>query len=157
MLKAPFPALEDFGWDTLGLMHWPCNGWGGPNPNLVGTASWTVNDSNYIKNFAALVEMIKLLSAHKIHLLAINFPESPYYKSTDHYQGDGPSWETGRAVLAQVKDLENSYPFFHVYDAYDDSNHDYTDEDAANWNHLCPNGAKKLSIRLDSLIQTILP
>jgi len=55
-----------------------------------------------------------------------------------------------------LRTLESEYPYFPVYDAYRDGNHDYTDEDALNWNHLCPHGAAKLSARLDSVILGIL-
>jgi uncharacterized protein (TIGR02171 family) len=148
--------IETNTWDSLGYLFRPCNGWGGPNPDLYGPASWTIDDTTFKANFAAFVAFIDEVSAHDIHVLAINFPESPYYKSTNHYLRAGPSWETGRAVLEQVKALEKTHPYFHVYDAYKDGNHDYTDEDAFDYNHLCQTGAKKLTQRLDSLIQKIL-
>jgi uncharacterized protein (TIGR02171 family) len=151
----PYPQV-DVGLDSLGLAPWACDGYGGQNPDMSGSIEWTTTDSNYIKNFNTFVEIIEKTSAYGIHLIAINFPESPYYKQTDHYLCAGPSWKTGKAVLAQIKNLENKYPYFHVYDAYQDGNHDFTDEDAHDFNHLCPIGAKKLSQRLDTQIQKIL-
>jgi uncharacterized protein (TIGR02171 family) len=154
MARAPFVEHPDM--DTFGLALWGCEGWGGENPDLEGSVAWTVQDLNYRNNIALLERMIKEVSAKKVHLLIINFPESPAYRGTDHYTRYGPSWETGRAMIKQVKALESVYPYFHLYDAYNDGNHDYTDTDARDWNHLCSNGAAKLTARLDSLIQHIL-
>jgi hypothetical protein len=58
--------------------------------------------------------------------------------------------------MEQVTSLQTKYPYFHVYDAYQNGNNDYTDADAYNSDHLCPTGAQKLTVRLDSLIQGIL-
>jgi len=143
-------------WDSLGSLDWPCDGWQGSNPNLSGPATWTVSDTTYQQNFVAFVALIRMLSSLHIHLLAINFPESPYFKNTDHYESGNISWPTGEAVMAQVTALQANYPYFHVYDAYQNGNHDYGDSDAANSNHLCPHGARKLSLRLDSLIHGFL-
>jgi formylglycine-generating enzyme required for sulfatase activity len=158
MAYAPYPSLEVDGWDSLGLLnwYWACSGWGSSSPDTSYAQYWTINDPEYIKNFVAFDSLIKKCSARSIHLLAINFPESPYYKNTGHYLKSGPSWETGRAVLAQLEALQSIYPYFHVYDAYQDGNHDYTDEDAFTDNQLCPHGAEKLGTRLDSVIQKIL-
>jgi hypothetical protein len=133
-----------------------CAGWGGANPDLGCCVDWTITDSNYIANFNTVAQLAQDLAALKIHFLMINFPESPAYKNTDHYGRDGPSWPTGKAVMAQFQSLGNGNPYFHFYDAYQNGNHDYTDEDASNWNHLCHVGAAKISARLDSLIQGIL-
>jgi formylglycine-generating enzyme required for sulfatase activity len=158
MAQQPFPSLEQsvFVWDSLGLEQWPCAGWGDTIPETIFARYWAISDSSYIHNFTALIKMIQDASAHNIHLLAINFPESPYYKNTPFYGRFGPDWETGRAVLAQLKALETMYPYFHVYDAYNDGNNDYTNEDATDIDQLCPNGAKKLTGRLDTLINSIL-
>ena len=158
MVKQPFPSLEQsvWHWDSLGLEQWPCAGWGDTVPETNFARDWTISDSSYKNNFTAFIKMIQDASAHNVHLLAINFPESPYYKNTSFYGRLGPDWETGRAVLAQLKALETIYPYFHVYDAYNDGNNDYTDGDATDIDQLCPNGAKKLTGRLDTLIDSIL-
>ena len=84
-------------------------------------------------------------------------PESPYYRSTDFYGRHGPSRETGKAIVSQLKTLQDSvYGYFHFYDANLEGNHDYADSEAADFDHLCPLGARKLSVRLDSLVKAIL-
>ena len=100
--------------------------------------------------------MIREVSAHNIHLLMINFPVSPYYKNTPYCTRLGPDWENGRAVIAQMKTLECIYPYFHVYDANRDGNHDYTNEYATSFDRLCPDGAVKLTRRINTLIDSII-
>jgi hypothetical protein len=157
MLQAPYPRLEEEGYDTSGQCR-PLGsyGWEGDHPALEGTVDWTIADTNYQENFANLTDFIRAAASRNIHVLAIAFPESPYYKNTSHYTRCGPSWETGRQVLGQLQELENRFPLFHVYDAYRDGGHDYADSEAYNCNHLNPAGARKLARRLDSLIHTIL-
>jgi uncharacterized protein (TIGR02171 family) len=154
--KAPYTVFSVF--DSLGLALADCGGWGGDSPDLsqVGNWDWSITDTNYLNNFNALVQLINELAKSDIHLLMVNFPESPAYKNTNHYTRNGPSWATGTAVVEQLKNLENSYSNFHFYDAYNGGNHDYADSEAQNWNHLCPTGAAKLTTRLDTLIHSIL-
>jgi hypothetical protein len=113
-----------------------------------------VDDSIYRQNFEMLKLLVQDLASLKIQVIMIVFPENPAYKNTDHFASGGPSWETGKAVMAQFKSLENGNPYYHFYDAYNNGNHDYTDADAINQNHLCPVGAAKLTTRIDSLIHT---
>jgi hypothetical protein len=56
-----------------------------------------------------------------------------------------------------VKALQDSIPgYFHFYDANGEGNHDYADSEAVDFDHLFPAGARKLSVRLDSVVQAIL-
>jgi hypothetical protein len=117
---------------------------------------WQLTDSDYVDNSNALTKVVRECAAVNVQVLMINFPESPAYKTTDHYALYGPSWATGTAVVKQLRSLETTCSNFHFYDAYNDGNHDYSDAEAINENHLCFKGAAKLTARVDSLIQTIL-
>jgi uncharacterized protein (TIGR02171 family) len=162
-LPANFDALMDQApyfvcceWDSFGLAPGPCLGWGGDIPECGGRIDWTTENSTYRNNFTMIQELVRDCAARKIHVLMVVFPESPGYKNTDFFTRGGPSWETGRAVIAELKGLETENPYFHLYDAYNFGDHDYTDADAFNWNHLCPAGAVKLTKRLDTVIHGIL-
>ncbi len=150
--------LDPLDCDSLGMQISKSGSWGGASPDFLGgsDSAWKVSDTNYARNFAIIVNLIRDLAAVNVHLLMVNFPESPAYKNTDHYTRYGPTWETGRAVVKQLQALETTYSNFHFYDAYNDGNHDFSDADALNFNHLSSQGAAKLTVRLDSLIQTIL-
>jgi uncharacterized protein (TIGR02171 family) len=154
--KSPYPNLFPSGWDSLGHLHTSCDGWGGPNPGIDGPVGWTTSDPNYLRNLSMFSAFIDTLSAHRIHLLAVNFPENPAYKNTIAYSRGGPTWDVAHQVMDTLRKLEAQKPYFHIYDAYLDGNHDYTDQDAHNTNHLCSVGAEKLSVRVDSVIRNIL-
>ena len=156
MSEQPFPSLQDNWWDSLGLKLWGCVGWGDTMPEQVFARNWTINDSSYKAQFESLIKIIQAVSAHNVHLLVINFPVSPYYKNTPYFTRLGPDWGNGRAVIAQLKALESIYPYFHVFDANLDGNHGYTDVDATSYDRLCPNGAAKLTGRLNTLINSIM-
>ena len=68
----------------------------------------------------------------------------------------GPLRETAVQVLNQLRFIEASNPYFHLYDANIDGNHDYEDREAFDYDHLCAVGAGKLTRRLDTLIDSIL-
>ncbi len=141
--------------EVCGQAMVPCQNWGG-DPNLANNQTWTLATPQVAQNFDTLQSFINDLSAQHIHFLVINFPESPAYKNTDKYSYSGLPWETGKAIMQKFASYETGNPYYHFYDAYKNGNHDYADSEALNWNHLCPNGAIKMSSRLDSLIHTFL-
>jgi hypothetical protein len=59
-------------------------------------------------------------------------------------------------MVAEIKSLETVNLYFHLYDTYNFGNHDVTDADAGNRNHLCPAGAAKITTRLDTIIHGII-
>ncbi|HEX7511655.1 MAG TPA: TIGR02171 family protein, partial [Chitinivibrionales bacterium] len=142
--------------DSFGFSAPPCQNWGGASPSQSGPLGWTIDDSLYRSNFQALSVLAQDLAARKIHLLVINYPFNPAYKNTPYYGSGGPSWQTGEAIAEQLKSLETGHPYYHFYDAYQNGNHDFSDDEASNENHLCPAGAAKLTSRIDSLMRAIL-
>ncbi len=154
---APCPDFPDI--DFLGVARDPCNNWGGVNPDVPEEAQlgWTIDDSVYKSNFAILKELAGSLADKKIHFLLYVTPESPYYRATGSYGFYGPGRETGKAVTAQLKALQDSFPsYVHFYDGNLDGYHDYADSEAFNFDHLCTAGAKKFSMRMDSVVHAIL-
>jgi hypothetical protein len=154
---APCPNLPDI--DTLGLERAGCANWGGTHPDIPVKEwlDWTVDNENYKANFNKIKEMARLLARKEIHFVLYTTPESPWYRTTGSYGLIGPGRETGKAIVAQLKALEDSFPpYVHFYDANLDGYHDYADSEAFNVDHLCSKGARKFSGRMDSLVHSIL-
>jgi len=63
--------------------------------------------------------------------------------------------QPGMGCGTEMKSLETVNPYFHLYDACNFGDHDFTDADAFNWNHLCSSGAAKITMRLDTIIHGI--
>jgi uncharacterized protein (TIGR02171 family) len=154
---APCPDIPSM--DTLGLHRVICANWGGADPDLPVTEqlNWTVADATYKSNFDRIKEVARMLTNKGIHFLLYIAPQSPQYRTTGSYGLYGPNRETGKAVVAQIKALQDSFPFsVHFYDANLDGYHDYVDSEAFNFDHLCPAGARKFSVRIDSVMHAIL-
>jgi uncharacterized protein (TIGR02171 family) len=154
IFQVPIPIPNDTirnGFDSVSS-----GGWGDNPPPYLSLPAWTTEHFFYQENFATITIIADSLRSRGIHWILVNFPVSPHYKGTDYYSYWGPSWQTATDILKQMHTLEASNPFFHLYDANIDGNHDYGDGDAADYDHLCGTGAEKLSARLDTLIDSIL-
>lgn len=156
VLQVPLPNPDKLDTTRLGFLSTSCGGWGGTPVRVVSFPAWTTADSTYQKNLAIMVMIADTLRSRKIHWIMVNYPVSPYYKGTDYYSIYGPSWQTAEDILQQMRDIEASNPFFHLYDANMDGNHDYGDAEARDCDHLCDVGAAKFTPRLNALIDSIL-
>jgi uncharacterized protein (TIGR02171 family) len=136
--------------DSAGAYTLPAVSWRSISPSPA--PEWTTADANYQQNLSELKQLVQTLKTRGIFVVLVNFPQSPDFKTSANYQMYGPSWETARAVIADLRALEKASPNLRFYDAYDFGNHDYAGGDAYDEDHLSGQGAKKLTARLDSLI-----
>ena len=155
MLQIPFPDIPDL--DTLGVLRRTCEGWAGPNTDHGIDPNTTFDNPEYQANMQLIKNFARTLAQRGIHFLLYLTPVSPYYKNFGVYLNGGPTLETAAVICNDLIALQDSVPgYFHFYDANKMGNHDYTDADANDANHLCINGAQKFSSRLDSVVKTIL-
>jgi hypothetical protein len=105
-------------------------------------------------NLADITMIADTLRSRGIQWLVINFPVSPNYRTTAACSPFGPSWQTEHDVFEQLRFVESNNRYFHFYDANIDGNHDYSDTDAIDNNHLSASGAEKLTKRVDSIIHS---
>jgi uncharacterized repeat protein (TIGR02543 family) len=129
------------------------NGW---NPPRIDRGDFSFTDPIVQYNLAAFHSLADSAAARNVHVLAVNFPESPAYRDTNVIGRLGPSRTTYQLIVQWLRDLEASNTYFHFYDANNDGNHDYTDAEALDCNHLNSLGARKLSARVDSLLAIYL-
>ena len=55
----------------------------------------------------------------------------------------------------QFKELEKTYSNFTLFDENKMGDHDYTDNEAVDSDHLCGNAVPKITSRLDSVLKTL--
>jgi hypothetical protein len=148
---AAFDASSWPGFDSTGFMTTKVlqSGWGTPIVDRVGYA---FSDTFLQKNLRTLRETVDTLGRHNIQVIMVNFPENPLYKTTGSIGRFGPSTDTYGQISQFLRDLEQAAPNFHFYDANRGGDHDYTDAEAMDANHLNYLGAQKMSRRLDSLL-----
>jgi hypothetical protein len=58
-------------------------------------------------------------------------------------------------LLEEINNISKTYSNFIFLDENKMGNHDYPDELAQDAGHLSTDGAKKMSVRLDSLLRTL--
>jgi hypothetical protein len=150
---APHPFLPEIV-AHYGHIPYPAVGWGDSLPPY-DSASWDCNDMNYQSNFRMFASLADTLASHSMYLLGIIFPESPHYRNTPSYGKYGPLRSTATEIIRQLDSLADTNPYFLFYDANQGGNHDYSDSEALNIDHLSQSGALKLTGRIDSLINRV--
>jgi uncharacterized protein (TIGR02171 family) len=140
--------------DPLGLARFGCNGW--QDPICIGDTTWKIDHPNVAVNWQLILDLVDQCGKQGVDLLFVVFPFNPKYGKTNIFNYLGASQTTARAVMQKFIDCAANNPRVHFYDANNYGNHDYTDDDAYDQIHLCEHGAQKLSLRLDSLMHTIV-
>lgn len=138
----------------LGFELHSSSNWGSVNPTAL-YAPWDIGNTNYCKNMVTLKSIAHTLEERKTHLIIVIFPMSPHFKNTDHYGLYGPNKETAHKIIKQVETLCTKSEYLHFYDAHKFGEHDYTNKEAYNVDHLSTIGAEKFTKRLDVIIENI--
>jgi len=125
------------------------DGWGEP---MLEAYDYSFDTVYVQQNIGFIDTLADTLAARDIHFVVINFPQNPRYRETDYIGRYGPSRTTYNQLAEWLRTLEENNPYFHFYDANAYGEHDYTDDEALDANHLTHAGARKLGSRLDSLL-----
>ncbi len=131
----------------------PSYGWG---EAVVDKGDFSLSDTTVSTILRAIEALADTARMHSVHLLLIHFPENPRYAETHSIGRYGPSRSTYSQIVSWVHSIELSNPFVHFYDANNYGNHDFTDADALDANHLGSVGAVKISMRIDSIVGEFL-
>lgn len=109
----------------------------------------------YSSNFNLLIDMIEKCAQKNIIFIGVITPQNPKFKDTGAFGVHGLRRSEAPALIQEIADISKQYPNFILMDENKMGEHDYTDEMAFDNNHLSELGAKQLTHRLDSLIQTL--
>lgn len=80
---------------------------------------------------------------------------SPYYKETGAFGKYGLTRSVAPRLIKQIKKLENKYSNFILVDENEMGDHNYTDGMASDYDHLCLSGARRLSVRLLNVLDSL--
>lgn len=117
---------------------------------------WDTASAQYNASLTQLDEFGRDLGNRGVHLLLVSFPQHPGAAAHEAYGPFGPHEAAAGRVLRDVGVLAESNPYLHLYDAHLYGDHDYTEGEATDDNHLCTRGAAKLGMRIDSVLNTFL-
>lgn len=129
------------------------NGWGMP---VIDHGDYDINDSIVQYSISCIKALADSAALHKVQLLVVNYPQNPGYKQTEMAGRYGPSHNTFDKLVEILKNIEQNNPYFHFYDANNYGNHDYTDDEAMDTNHLNYRGGAKIAERVDSILTSLL-
>jgi Uncharacterized conserved protein len=141
---------------TRGFGYSRSKGWQQEEVPIKKDSMWYTNNSTiYYKNYNQLIDIIRDASEHDITVIGVEFPQSPAFKETGAYAQFGLQRSQMPQLFEEINDISKTYPNFIFVDENKMGNHDYPDNLAQDAGHLSTDGAKKMTIRLDSLLRTL--
>jgi hypothetical protein len=102
-----------------------------------------------------LKDILQKAEDREIFVVGVIFPQNPKYKETGAFGRYGMRRSLAKEVIAELKDMQKTYPHFRVFDQNIMGDHDYADEKAGDTDHLCIKGASQISTRLYEFIKTL--
>lgn len=130
-----------------------CKSWGGKKPEIDEDSTLFDDHPELVENsLAALDTIIKVAANKGVTVIGIIFPQSPAYKKTGAFGRYGMRRSLAKKVIERIEDMSQIYSNFFLWDRNKMGNHDYDDNLATDYDHLCHEGAILMSVQLDSLI-----
>ena len=109
----------------------------------------------YFATLQHLRHILSMAEEQGVYVIGVVFPQSPNFNKTGAWGRYGLRRSEAPMLLSDLESLEQEYPHFVFWDENKMGDHDYTDEMAANRDHLSYLGAVQLTARLDSLLKTL--
>ena len=132
-----------------------CSSW--DNPPKVEHDSTYFDDRMYLieNSLEALKSIIEMSLNRNIYVVGMIFPQNPRFKETGAFGRYGMRRSLADSLIKQFKEYEKVYSNFILFDENKMGNHDYSDDEAVDSDHLCYNGSHKITTRLDSVLRTL--
>ena len=93
--------------------------------------------------------------AWQSQVIGVEFPLNPNYKNDDTYGKYGLRNSDAPEIVERLIGLSQKYSNFMFFDQHKMGEHDYLEGVSYDDDHLCRDGAKKMTLRLDSLLKTL--
>ena len=96
-----------------------------------------------------------MASAQDVYVVGLILPQNPKYKETGAFGRYGLRRSLAKKIIEQISEYTTQYSNFALLDENKMGEHDYTDDGALDFDHLCGVGALKITSRVDSLLKTL--
>jgi uncharacterized protein (TIGR02171 family) len=143
-----------FGGDSLGYASFPSSEWG-KNAQVLRDSINSDEELRLSEAMTTLENIIHIASASDVNVVGVIIPLAPKYRESGAYGRYGLRRSRAKTLIEKIKDFENKYSNFRLFDENKFGFHDYDDSMAANWDHLSSLGAVQFTPRLDSLLHTL--
>lgn len=145
---------RDRGWlSQVCIADWGSEGKG--YAEVLADSTWNGDSHRYEQNYAQLDKILKIAEQHGVVVVGLILPMSPYYRNTGSYGRHGMRRSVAEQLIERLKKVAAESENFVLMDENKMGNHDYLGDVANDYDHLCDVGAKKLTLRLDSLLKTL--
>ena len=131
-----------------------CNSWGDAEIEL--DSMYFDEHPEAIENsMKALKHILQKAEEREIYVIGVIFPQNPKYKKTGAFGRYGMRRSLAKQLIAELNDLQKTYPHFRLNDQNKMGDHDYADEKASDTDHLCIKGAAQISSRIYEFIKRL--
>ena len=149
------PYLQ-FETDRGALLEYFCGGWRVDDPLVeVDTTAFDSQLYLYENSLNSLIGIIESAQNRGVTVIGVVFPQNPYYKNTGSFGRYGTRRSLAEKYISYFEELASQYSNFIFLDENKMGNHEYRAELFADEDHLCVEGAKVFSAKLDSLLRTL--
>ena len=132
-----------------------CISWGG-TPEVEMDSTYFDDRMYLVENsLEALKSIVEVSLNRNIHVVGMIFPQNPRYKETGAFGRYGMRRSLAKSLIDRFHEFETIYPNFTLLDENKMGNHDYSDSEAVDADHLCSQATPKITYRLDSLLRTL--
>ncbi len=128
--------------------------WGPATVDVDSNWNGSYGDSILQWNLERLRGFLAKTASMNVKTIGIVFPQNPGYRETGSFGRYGLRRSKVLKILDTLNRYQKEYPFI-LMDENKNGYHDYPDKCALNTDHLSFQGASKLTLRLDSLLQTL--
>lgn len=137
------------------LLGIPCQSWGETAEVEADSTIFDKNPELLENSMKALKSILKTAASKKIKVVGVIFPQNPKYKKTGAFGRHGMKRSTAKEVISQIKNLTKEYPNFVLLDENKMGDHDYSNSQAYDNDHLCSEATYKITARVDSVLKTL--
>ncbi|MCQ2054876.1 MAG: TIGR02171 family protein [Fibrobacter sp.] len=100
----------------------------------------------------ALKTIIEESAKRKVKVIGTIFPMSPEFKKSEYYGYYGMRRSIAESLISELEEMSSTYSNFVLFDENKGGEHDYKGGMNADAQHLCDEGGKLYTSRLDSLL-----
>lgn len=131
-----------------------CSSWG--DIPEVEVDSTMMDGRDYIDNsMVALESIIDEAEKRNVTVVGMIFPQNPAYRETGAFGRYGLRRSVAKSLIQKIDGLSKNHSNFVLMDENKMGDHDYTDEMAVDYDHLCGDGVPLITARLDSLLRQL--
>ena len=146
-----YTYLDDRGRYTKTYCIW----WGDPVEIELDSTFYDDKMDLIDNSLDALKDIIEMAKDKDIQVVGVIFPQNPKYKETGAFGRYGMRRSLAKSLIDQFHKMEKKNKNFTLLDENKMGDHDYTDQEAVDFDHLCYNGVPKITARLDSVLRTL--